>query len=150
MPGQRDRHAGCVGSHLVENDLFDFLLFSLPDNDTYSHRVGPENSPVSIAEADRALGRLMDAAGGTDEFLADHAVIVMSDHSQNQITDTISLANAVTGVRALLPSDPDPDEAEVALCPARAIGPGLRAGRGPRGSRTRWRRSWSRWKAWTW
>ncbi len=41
MPGQRDRHAGCVGSHLVENDLFDFLLFSLPDNDTYSHRAGP-------------------------------------------------------------------------------------------------------------
>ena len=42
MPGQRDRHAGCVGAHLVENDLFDFLLFSLPDNDTYSHRDGPE------------------------------------------------------------------------------------------------------------
>ena len=61
MPGQRDRHAGCVGSHLVENDLFDFLLFSLPDNDTYSHRAGPESQPVSIAEADRALGRLMDA-----------------------------------------------------------------------------------------
>ena len=118
MPGQRDRHAGCVGSHLVENDLFDFLLFSLPDNDTYSHRAGPESQPVSIAEADRALGRLMDAAGGTDEFLADHAVIVMSDHSQNLITKTISLAEVVTGVRPLLPSDPDPDEAEVALCPA--------------------------------
>ncbi len=34
MPGQRDRHAGCVGAYLIENDLFDFLLFSLPDNDT--------------------------------------------------------------------------------------------------------------------
>lgn len=117
MPGQRDRHAGCVGSHLVENDLFDFLLFSLPDNDTYSHRVGPESQPVSIAEADRALARLMDAAGGSDEFLADHAVIVMSDHSQNRIEETTNLAGAIDGLRVLLPSDPEPDEAEIAVCP---------------------------------
>ncbi|MCW3041573.1 MAG: phosphodiesterase, partial [Solirubrobacterales bacterium] len=37
MPGLRDQHTGCVGVHLVEHDLFDFLLFSLPDNDTHSH-----------------------------------------------------------------------------------------------------------------
>ena len=30
------------GAYLVENDLFDFLLFSLPDNDTYSHKRGPD------------------------------------------------------------------------------------------------------------
>lgn len=117
MPGQRDRHAGCVGSHLVENDLFDFLLFSLPDNDTYSHRVGPDGQAVSIAEADRALGRLMVAAGGADEFLADHAVIVMSDHSQNLIREQINLAAAIADMRILLPSDTDPEEAEIAVCP---------------------------------
>ena len=38
MPGVRDQHSGCVGAYLVEHDLFDFLLFSLPDNDAYSHR----------------------------------------------------------------------------------------------------------------
>ncbi len=32
-PGARDQHTGCVGAYLVEHDLFDFLLFSLPDND---------------------------------------------------------------------------------------------------------------------
>ncbi len=117
MPGQRDRHAGCVGSHLVENDLFDFLLFSLPDNDTYSHRVGPGDQPVSIAEADRALSRLMDAAGGSDEFLADHAVIVMSDHSQNPIAQTTNLATEIDERRILLPADPAPEEAELAVCP---------------------------------
>ncbi|MEX2412992.1 MAG: alkaline phosphatase family protein, partial [Thermoleophilaceae bacterium] len=52
MPGQRDQHAGCVGAYLVANDLFDFLLLSLPDNDTLSHRRGPEAQPTSIAEAD--------------------------------------------------------------------------------------------------
>ena len=35
--------------YLVEHDLFDFLLFSLPDNDTYSHRHGPEAQVDSIA-----------------------------------------------------------------------------------------------------
>jgi hypothetical protein len=118
MPGQRDRHAGCVGAHLVENDLFDFLLFSLPDNDTHSHRTGPEGQPVSIAEADRALERLMHAAGGPDEFLADHAVIVMSDHSQSLIEHSTNLAAALGGWRILGPVDTDPDEAELAVCPA--------------------------------
>ena len=41
MPGIRDQHTGCVGAYLVEHDLFDFLLFSLPDNDAYSHKNGP-------------------------------------------------------------------------------------------------------------
>ena len=30
LPGVRDQHAGCVAEHLVEHDLFDFLLLSLP------------------------------------------------------------------------------------------------------------------------
>ena len=41
LPGMRDQHAGCVGAYLVEHDLFDFLLLSLPDNDTHSHQHGP-------------------------------------------------------------------------------------------------------------
>jgi hypothetical protein len=117
MPGQRDRHAGCVGAHLVENDLFDFLLFSLPDNDTYSHRTGPEGQPISIAEADRALGRLMDAAGGADAFLSDHAVIVCSDHSHDVIESSTSLWEALADWRILLPSDPEPELADIAVCP---------------------------------
>src|SRR5437588_5497634 len=82
MPGQRDQHTGCVGAYLVEHDLFDFLLLSLPDNDTYSHKAGPDGQVRSIAEADRALERIMHVAGGVEAFLEEHAVIVMSDHSQ--------------------------------------------------------------------
>jgi len=122
MPGQRDRHAGCVGAHLVENELFDFLLFSLPDNDTYSHRAGPTEQPHSIAEADRALSRLMHAGGGPEAFLDEHAVIVMSDHSQNPIETSVSLAGALGHRRILLPSDPVPEEAEIAVCPAARSG----------------------------
>jgi hypothetical protein len=118
MPGQRDRHAGCVGAYLVEKDLFDFMLFSLPDNDTWSHRYGPEGQVRSIAEADRALERIMHVAGGPEPFLDDHAVIVMSDHSQTEVENPINLVDALGDWRVLQPSDIAPDEAELAVCPA--------------------------------
>jgi hypothetical protein len=118
MPGQRDRHTGCVGAYLVEHDLFDFLLFSLPDNDTHSHKAGPEGQVVSIAEADRALERIMHVAGGVDAFLEDHAVIVMSDHSQTKVEEGVNLAAAFADARVLTPADPAPTEAELAVCPA--------------------------------
>jgi Type I phosphodiesterase / nucleotide pyrophosphatase len=118
MPGQRDRHTGCVGAYLVEHDLFDFLLFSLPDNDTHSHKVGPDGQVRSIAEADRALERIVHVAGGVDAFLADHAVIVMSDHSQTTVEARANLADAFSDARVLTPSDPAPTEAELAVSPA--------------------------------
>jgi hypothetical protein len=118
MPGQRDRHTGCVGEYLVEHDLFDFLLFSLPDNDTYSHKHGPDQQPQSIAEADRALARIFDAGGGPQAFLDSHAVIVMSDHSQTVVEARVNLAEAFAGWRLLTPGDAAPTEAEVAVCPA--------------------------------
>src|SRR5918997_879414 len=118
MPGQRDRHTGCVGAYLAEHDLFDFLLFSLPDNDTHSHKAGPEGQVVSIAEADRALERIMHVAGGVEAFLEDHAVIVMSDHSQTKVEEGVNLADAFADARVLTPADPAPTEAELAVCPA--------------------------------
>ena len=118
LPGQRDRHTGCVGAYLVEHDLFDFLLFSLPDNDTHSHKAGPDGQVISIAEADRALERIMQVAGGVDAFLESHAVVVMSDHSQTAVEDRVNLSDVFAEARVLLPSDPAPLEAELAVCPS--------------------------------
>jgi hypothetical protein len=118
LPGQRDRHTACVGAYLVEHDLFDFLLLSLPDNDTWSHKYGPDAQLRSIAEADRALERVMHAGGGVDAFLDEHAVIVMSDHSQTAVDERLNLADALRGWRLLGPADPDPEDAELAACPA--------------------------------
>jgi hypothetical protein len=118
LPGQRDRHTGCVGAYLVEHDLFDFLLFSLPDNDTHSHKAGPDGQVPSIAEADRALERIVHVAGGVDAFLDAHAVIVMSDHSQTTVEGGVNLSDAFADARVLSPSDPAPTEAELAVSPA--------------------------------
>jgi hypothetical protein len=104
MPGVRDRHSGCVGAYMVEHDLFDFLLLSLPDNDWHSHRSGPEGQVRSLALADLQLARVMDAAGGVDEFLSEHAVIVMADHSQAPVTTGISLMDELSELEVLAPN----------------------------------------------
>jgi hypothetical protein len=117
LPGQRDQHAGCVGAHLVEHDLFDFLLLSLPDTDAHAHRHGPYAQVAAIEGADRALERIMHVAGGVEEFLEDHAVIVMSDHAQSPVEDRVSLAEALAAWRLLRPADSAPEEAELAVCP---------------------------------
>ena len=117
MPGQRDRHSGCVAAHMVENDLFDFMLLSLPDNDTHSHRYGPYAQASSIVEADRAIERMMHAAGGIDAFLEDHAVIVLSDHSQTPVEHSVNLAAELDHRDVLLP-DGQPDDADIAVCPS--------------------------------
>jgi predicted AlkP superfamily pyrophosphatase or phosphodiesterase len=118
MPGQRDQHTACVGAYCVENDLFDFMLFSLPDNDTYSHKRGPYAQVTSIASADRALERLMHAGGGPDEFLEEHAVMVMSDHSQIAVVDRVNLGAALARFDVLTPYDGRVDGREIAVCPS--------------------------------
>jgi len=119
MPGVRDRHAGCVGDYLVRNDLFDFLLLSLPDNDNHSHKLGPDAQVAAIAQADRQLARLFAAAGGADSFLADHAVIVVADHAHTLIERTVSLGSAFAGFDVRRPTDLRPlDPSQIAICPA--------------------------------
>jgi hypothetical protein len=119
LPGVRDRHAGCVGAYLVKHDLFDFLLLSLSDNDNHSHRTGPEGQIDSLPEADRQLAMLFTAGGGTDRFLAEHAVIVVADHAHTLVEQSIALVPHFTGHFDIrLPTDlRAPGQAEVALCP---------------------------------
>lgn len=119
LPGARDQHTGCVGSYLVEHELFDFMLFSLPDNDAYSHRNGPHAQVSSLAAADRQLERLMHAAGGPDAFLDEYAVIVCSDHSQASVEERIRLDLAFGDFQVATPSPPrSAPAAEIALSPA--------------------------------
>jgi predicted AlkP superfamily pyrophosphatase or phosphodiesterase len=117
MPGIRDQHTGCVGAYLIEHDLFDFLLFSLPDNDAWSHKNGPHAQVTSIAAADRQLERLMHAAGGPDAFLEQYAVIVTSDHSQAAVEERIRLDSVFADFSVATPGSSHA-EAEVALSPA--------------------------------
>jgi hypothetical protein len=116
-PGTRDPYSGCVGSYVERHDLYDFMLFSLPDNDHHSHRFGPQATVESIARADRHLAELAESAGGIEQFLDDHAVILMSDHAQVSVSKRIHLAAALADWSVLQPNDPFADEAELAVAP---------------------------------
>ncbi|HET6832063.1 MAG TPA: alkaline phosphatase family protein [Solirubrobacterales bacterium] len=118
-PATRDAYSACVARDLVEHDLYDFLLFSLPDNDYYSHRDGPEGMPGAIALADDAMSDLVTAHGGMDRFLAANGVIVVADHAQSFVEHGLSLQEVLAERwRVLQPNDEPGDEDELAVGPS--------------------------------
>jgi hypothetical protein len=117
LPGIRDQHSGCVGAWLAARDLYDFLLLSLPDNDTYSHKNGPHAQPTSIAAADAQIMRVAEAAGGLERFLDTHAVIICADHSHAPVERRIDLRGAFAEWAVAGPGGSAVEDAELALCP---------------------------------
>jgi Type I phosphodiesterase / nucleotide pyrophosphatase len=84
--GSIDVYAAAVGRWLVTRDGFDFLAYYLSDFDYASHAHGPEGAEdVALERTDAAIGALLDAAGGADEFLERYAVLLLSDHGQTTV-----------------------------------------------------------------
>jgi predicted AlkP superfamily pyrophosphatase or phosphodiesterase len=94
LEGSIDEYAAAVGRWLVTRDAFDFLVFYLPDYDYASHQAGPEGSQDALERTDGAIARLLEAAGGPDEFLERYAVVVSSDHGQTPVERAASLQAA--------------------------------------------------------
>ena len=137
IPGNRDGYAACCAAELAKEDGYDFLLLSLPDNDSYSHRHGPEATVESIARADRCFGELVEACGDLDDFLATHAVILLADHAQTPVSRGLPLAELLAREWDVLrPSDDRPELAQLAVSPTgRAAHVYLLPGEGPRAAR---------------
>jgi Type I phosphodiesterase / nucleotide pyrophosphatase len=118
IPGSRDGYSACCAAELERGDGYDFLLFSLPDNDNYSHRHGPEASVESIAKADHCFAKLVEAAGGLDAFLDGHALILLADHAQTPVSRGLPLAELLAREWTVLePSDDRPERAQLAVSP---------------------------------
>ena len=100
--GSIDAYAAAVGRWLVTRDGFDFLFYYLPDYDFASHALGPEETQVALARSDAAVGALIEAAGGPDEFLERYAVVVCSDHGQTQVERAESLETSFASVDGVL------------------------------------------------
>ncbi len=117
-PGSRDEYSACCAADLAGQGLFDFLLLSLPDNDHYSHRHGPDAMVESIAAADAAFAQLIEAAGGLDGFLTDYALILMADHAQTPVHRELPIGTELERRWSVLqPSADHPEEAELAVSP---------------------------------
>src|SRR3954462_8910239 len=114
LPGVRDRHAGCVGAYLMEPELFDFLLLSLPDNDTHSHSNGPHAQVASIAEADRQIERLTHAGGGMGGLLDDHAMIRAAAPPPAAVERRIAFFDGFSDYAVAGPGGTKPADAELA------------------------------------
>jgi hypothetical protein len=118
IPGNRDGYAACCAAELMKEDLYDFILLSLPDNDHYSHQHGPEASVESIAKADRAFATYAEEAGGLNEFLAGHALILVADHSQTDVHRGLPLAELLGAEWSVLqPSEERPERSQLAVSP---------------------------------
>ena len=89
--GTIDAYAAAVGRWLVTRDGFDFLVFYLSDYDYASHAQGPDAAHAALARCDEAIGTLIEAAGGRDEFLERYAVILCSDHGQTPVSEVTRL-----------------------------------------------------------
>ena len=96
--GSIDGYAAAVGRWLVTRDGFDFFVCYLPDYDFASHVSGPDEAYEALDRSDRAIGALMDAAGGADAFLERYAVVVCADHGQTHVSETARLQEAFAAV----------------------------------------------------
>jgi hypothetical protein len=122
-PGTRDEYSGCVGRELLRDGAYDFLLFSLPDNDYYSHKAGPAGQSPSIALADAAFGEIVDEAGGIDSFCDEHTVVLTADHAQSEVDAGFDMAGLLGAEwRVLRPNDTEPEAAELAVSPTARAG----------------------------
>jgi hypothetical protein len=118
IPGSRDGYSACCAAELEREGAYDFLLFSLADNDNYSHRHGPEASVESIAKADGCFAELVEAGGGLDAFLDDHALILLADHAQTPVSRGLPLAELLGREWTVLaPADDRPELAQLAVSP---------------------------------
>ncbi len=85
--GSVDAYAAAVGRWLVVRDGFDVLAYYLSGYDFASHAAGPESAAAgqALEQVDAAVGALLEAAGGPDEFLDRYAVLLLSDHGQTTV-----------------------------------------------------------------
>ncbi|HEY7603099.1 MAG TPA: alkaline phosphatase family protein [Gaiellaceae bacterium] len=118
--GSVDEYAAAVGRWLVARDGFDFFLFYLSDYDYASHALGPEAAAGALASADRAIGSLLDVAGGPDAFLDRYAVVVCSDHGQTPVEQAVRLESAYGDLRIFRRSGLE--RPDVAVCASNRAG----------------------------
>src|SRR5215211_1462137 len=97
--GSVDAYAATVGRWLVTRDGFDFLVHYLPDYDFASHAAGPDEADSALARSDAAIGALIEAAGGIDEFLDRYAVLLVADHGQTHVERAVRLQESFSDFR---------------------------------------------------
>jgi len=123
--GSTDAYAAAVGRWLVTRDGFDFLAYYLSDFDYMSHVHGPEGAEeVALERVDDAIGALLDAGGGPDEFLERYAVVLQSDHGQTTVREVGRLEDSFTDLDGQVVVTASNRAGQVYLLPGARVGAG--------------------------
>lgn len=84
--GFQDNTTMAILKHLIKKDqLPDFTVAYLPDNDWDSHELGPDNAVFTLENVDTLLGDLFELKDGIENFLDEHMVVIVGDHSQSPL-----------------------------------------------------------------
>jgi Type I phosphodiesterase / nucleotide pyrophosphatase len=113
--GSVDAYAAAVGRWLVTRDGFDFLVYYLPDYDFASHVSGPDASAAALARSDRCVARLIEAAGGVEEFVDRYALVVCADHGQTSVRRIARIEDSYRDLHLLSPRRPRPERADAVV-----------------------------------
>lgn len=70
-----------------QRQLPDFTIAYFPDNDYFSHEVGPAEAITTLENIDDHLGTLFDIYGGLEQMLAEVCVVLTGDHAQSDTRD---------------------------------------------------------------
>jgi hypothetical protein len=120
--GSVDAYAVAAGRWLVTRDGFDFLVYYLPDYDYASHASGPDGTAQALERSDACLARLLEAAGGFDEFLERYAILVCSDHGQSSVERVARLEDTYADLALLNPRRPRLPGCDVAITASNRAG----------------------------
>jgi predicted AlkP superfamily pyrophosphatase or phosphodiesterase len=81
----KDWGGGIIARQVLRSTDSRFVLLYLGQHDSASHKLGPDDTQRAIRGADRAVGRLVDMAGGVDRFLDEFAFVLCADHGQTPV-----------------------------------------------------------------
>ena len=121
--GMDDASTGLLLAEVAEDRAFaDFNVAYFADNDYRSHEIGPHAALKVVAEVDRALACMFEAAGSMERMLHDTYVIITSDHGHCEIVDdaeraTIHLDAALGEFKQAALGQPWQDGDEIMICP---------------------------------
>jgi hypothetical protein len=129
--GSVDAYAAAVGRWLVTRDGFDLLAYYLSGYDFASHAAGPDGAAAerALEQADAAIGALLQAAGGPDEFLERYAVVLLSDHGQTPVRHVARLEEPFADLRGQVVVTASNRAGQVYLLPGSRVDAAELAGR---------------------
>ena len=121
--GFQDDTTMAILNHLVVYDLLpDCTVAYLPDNDWDSHELGPDNAVFTLEHLDELFGKLFDLKGGLQNFLEDHIILIIGDHSQCPLVPDedergINLTHLLKDFKLVSAGQSWDEDSEIIACP---------------------------------